>query len=282
MANTNTIFLAYAFRYPEVRAAVENAAHGLAIVKCADSQLTGQHLLDKIEVMMTEATVNLFDLTGYNVNVAVEYGLARGMKLSPYLLYNEDEAYRPSADIPDVFADVRGLDGIRYRDFDRLSSRLRKYLPDLIARASAQPPVLAPRLQMDLEGRADPNGTAFFIGSIFNASDVPAERVQYALAGYVDLAGVPPRRERVGTLVREQAPKRAILRYDDLSMMNQATGMEHVLVEFSDAAGQRYEQRGRLIPHRDVTGRYSYAFDGLTAPKTIDRFALAPTGLEDR
>ncbi len=85
------VFLGYAFKWPVIRDAVTAAADGIATVTCADDTLTGMHLLEKIQEMMLQADLCLFDLTSHNVNVATEYGIARGLLLDPLILYNESE-----------------------------------------------------------------------------------------------------------------------------------------------------------------------------------------------
>ncbi len=127
------IFLGFAFRYPEIRRAVEAAAAGIADIVCADDTLTGVHLLEKITDMMCAADLCIFDLTAHNVNVAVEYGLARGLGLNPLILYNDSEELRPTDYVHDIFSDLRGLDSLRYRSVDELSRTLRLYLPGALA-----------------------------------------------------------------------------------------------------------------------------------------------------
>jgi hypothetical protein len=74
------VFLGYAFKWPQIRDAVTAAANGIATVICADDTLTSMHRLEKIQEMMLQADLCLFDLTGQNVNVATEYGIARGLR----------------------------------------------------------------------------------------------------------------------------------------------------------------------------------------------------------
>jgi hypothetical protein len=127
------VFLGYAFKWPAIRDAVTAAADGIATVICADDTLTGMHLLDKIHDMMFQADLCLFDLTGHNVNVATEYGIARGLRLDPLILYNESEQFKPVEHVHDVFSDLRGIDSVRYKTLDELTATLRARLPDTIA-----------------------------------------------------------------------------------------------------------------------------------------------------
>ncbi len=280
--SSKKVFLGYAFQIDQVRQSVEAACEGLADLACADNELTDLHLLDKIQRMMEQSDVCLFDLTSHNVNVAVEYGLARGLALRPIILYNESPDYRPKEAHPDVFSDLRGMDSIRYRSFDELRSVLRSNLPHLLNThtrklANERP---QPRLNMRLEGRKLPNDTCFFTGTVANIGTAVANRVSCALVGYTSTT--PVRQPlRIGTLAPGEPPREVSFRYDDLSMLRQTNGMEHVLVEFVDDHGRRYEQRGRLIPHRDVNGLYSYNFDGLLGTKQIERLSLPVAGFEE-
>ncbi len=279
---SSTIFLAYAFRLHVIREAVKAAASGLATVVCADDILTDLHLLDKIKEMMSAADLCIFDLTSHNVNVAVEYGLARGLSLSTVLLYNEDEQYRPQGHVPDIFSDLRGLDSVRYKTFDELSEKLRTKLPEALAqprRRRVNADQRRPRLQMVLESRRN-DDTAFLIGTISNAGSAPANRISYALAGYIDpAANHHAGTVRVGTLVPSEPPRDIRMRYDDTGMLRHSTGMEEMLVEFEDDDGQKYEQRGRFLAYQGLTR--SFTFEGLGPPKPLDSFRLPHFGPEN-
>lgn len=175
--NNKTIFLGYPFRIPDIRTAVASAAKEYAELICADNALTDLHLLDKIRNMMLESDLCLFDLTTHSVNVAVEYGFARGLRVAPLILYCEDERYQTEAKTPDIFSDLRGIDSLRYKQFEELEASLRARLPSLLATTIKPVSVDAPRLQMRLEARENQiNGTAFFVGDIFNAGKSPANR----------------------------------------------------------------------------------------------------------
>jgi hypothetical protein len=280
--NNKTIFLGYPFRIPEIRAAVASATKEHTELICADNALTDLHLLDKIRNMMLEADLCLFDLTTHNVNVAVEYGFARGLRVAPLILYCDDERYQTESKMPDIFSDLRGIDSLRYKTFEELERSLRARLPLLLGTTIKPVSVDAPRLQMRLEARENQvNGTAFFVGDIFNAGGSPANRVKATLAGATMMLNQPARQPlRIGTLVPGETPRAVTFRYDDLSYVRNPSGMEHVLVEFCDDAAQRYEQRGRFLAWSKADGTYAYTFDGLGAPKPIESFTLPLQGLE--
>lgn len=273
------VFLAYPFAITEIRAAVESAASGLARVKCADSDLTDLQLLEKIKGQMLDANVCLFDMTTHNVNVAVEYGFAKGLGLAPIILYSTADSFRPPKE-HDIFSDLRGVDSLRYSDFDALSKELRARLPQTLTSAR-KASVAMPRLQLELHSQTHPDGQSFFEGRIYNAGKISVDRVKLALAGYTLYRGQIARDPvRVGSLVPGQEFHPVKFRYDDLSYVKYPNGGEHVLVEYLDDDGQRYEQRGKFLARSQPNGEHSYTFEGLGPPKPIELFTLKIQGLE--
>jgi hypothetical protein len=87
----------------------------------ADEEITNKHILDKIEGMMRDAEFSLFDITQWNANVTLELGLAIGLTLDYYILFNPTE----KADAP---ADLGGIDRIQYRDYAELKDGLRRLM----------------------------------------------------------------------------------------------------------------------------------------------------------
>lgn len=85
---------------------------------------------------------------------------------------------------------------------------------------------------------------------------------------------------RIGTLVQGEPARDVSFRYDNLSYVRHPNGMEHVLVEFCDDANQRYEQRGKFLAWEKADGTYAYTFEGLGAPKPIEKLTLPLLGLE--
>lgn len=74
-----------------------------------------EHLLQIMKASISKCDFSLFDLSGWNPNVALELGLAEGLKkraLKPYyILLNS----RRSSDVP---ADLRGLQRLEYTRYD--------------------------------------------------------------------------------------------------------------------------------------------------------------------
>ncbi|GEM_PF-4497704 len=126
------VFLAYPFKFPDIEDAVRSSIVEFADVIVAKDEVDGSHILDKIVRQMNESRLCLFDLTGINVNVVLELGIAIGKSTSYCLLRRVTEA----DDSADFFSDLKGWDHIRYADIDDLKRQLREYVPKQLQRTS--------------------------------------------------------------------------------------------------------------------------------------------------
>jgi hypothetical protein len=128
-----TIFLGYPFAIPEIRPAVEAGCKGIANVLVASDRLRGKHLLAKIDEMIREADLSLFDLTLHNPNVAVEFGVAYTLGVKWALLYSTNPAHGAApGNESRIFSDLQGMDSIPYPDFGTLTNELRRLLPEYL------------------------------------------------------------------------------------------------------------------------------------------------------
>lgn len=145
------IFLGYPFALPNIRTAVEKAALGLARVLTASDELRGLPLLHKIEEMMAEADLCLFDLTLHNPNVATELGIAQGKRYNYGVLYSVGGTPEPAPGTESsLFSDLVGWDTLRYKDHNDLERQLRGYLPKLLSKTIApKVPAEAPLATQD-------------------------------------------------------------------------------------------------------------------------------------
>ncbi len=80
-----------------------------------NTHLQTKHLLGIMKSNIAKADFSIFDLSGWNTNVALELGLAEGLGRKPaksyYILLNT----RKSKEVP---ADIRGLQRLEYTSYD--------------------------------------------------------------------------------------------------------------------------------------------------------------------
>lgn len=93
----------------------------------AEERLTTEYVLVKIEQLMVVAQFCIFDLSGKNFNVGVEYGLARGLRLETYVAFN------PTLGVDEEPSDLRGLDSLRYKTLGELRDGLDRLLGSALA-----------------------------------------------------------------------------------------------------------------------------------------------------
>ena len=84
----------------------------------ADEEITSDYILEKIEKMILESDISLYDLTTWNPNVALELGLAFGLKRKYYILFN------PKQDASEVPSDIRGIERVEYGSMTELRSKV--------------------------------------------------------------------------------------------------------------------------------------------------------------
>jgi hypothetical protein len=80
-----------------------------------NTDLQTEHLLDVMRDNVTQADFSIFDLSDWNPNVALELGLAQGLRKKPgkpyYILLNT----RRSANVP---SDIQGIQRLEYTSYD--------------------------------------------------------------------------------------------------------------------------------------------------------------------
>jgi hypothetical protein len=89
-------------------------------VKVASDRITSDHLLKKIITEMKSCDFAIFDISGWNPNVCLELGLARGLNKQYYIINNTSSKKK------DAPSDIKGLDRIDY-DWDRRKNTLSLY-----------------------------------------------------------------------------------------------------------------------------------------------------------
>ncbi len=118
------------FPLPDYKKVFEAVAKAYPVTfKFADQQITNQHILTKITNYIRDHDISLFDITGWNPNVALELGIAVGMGRKYFILLNTH--YDKNREAP---SDIRGIERIQYASNQELEAKmsilLKQELPD--------------------------------------------------------------------------------------------------------------------------------------------------------
>jgi hypothetical protein len=98
----------------------------------ADTSLQTKHLLTKVRELISQADFSLFDLSGWNPNVALELGLAHGFGRPYFILVNREL----SSDVP---SDIKGIQRIEYSHLTKGKRSLRQLLAENFFKNRFQP-----------------------------------------------------------------------------------------------------------------------------------------------
>ncbi len=109
----------------------------------AEERIAAAHVLDKITSMIEETVFGIYDVSGWNPNVTLEYGIARGIGAPSYIAFNPDKTT-----LSDVPSDIRGYDRLQYTDFDELSDRVASVVTQVLGKPVADDPLEADRMRM--------------------------------------------------------------------------------------------------------------------------------------
>ena len=181
LAENRTVFVGYPYSIPmdDYRGVFERVGkeHDVVFV-FADQELTNKHILEKITTMMRAAAFSLFDITHWNPNVALELGIAYGLNLDYYILFD------PTKEKKDVLSDVRGIDRIQYESYNQLEGHLSKLMRSQFGAPDSEQHGEAGSLMAQLESLAAriPEVLAaepgLLIGGIASSLDVSIEVAQ--------------------------------------------------------------------------------------------------------
>jgi hypothetical protein len=118
-----TVFVAcpyMLFPIEDYKKVFETIAKGYHVTfKFADEQITSQHILTKISNYIREHDISLFDITGWNPNVALELGIAVGMGRKYFILLNTHIDVNKEAP-----SDIRGIERIQYTSNQELEAKM--------------------------------------------------------------------------------------------------------------------------------------------------------------
>jgi hypothetical protein len=131
----------------------------------AEERLADKHMLDKIEEMIGSSAFGIYDVSQWNPNVSLEYGLARGLKARAFIAFNPDKT-----DLSDVPTDVRGYDRLQYTDLEELSGNVASLIAQELGPTAPVPdPLEADRKRLVEVIRSRPGQTAADLTAEFPA-----------------------------------------------------------------------------------------------------------------
>ena len=155
------VFIAYPWQVyankDEYRATYRDLEKPLSVkFVFAEDRIESGHILDKIRNMIADSNFGIYDVTAWNPNVTLEYGLATGMESSAFIAFNPDKT---KAD--DVPTDVRGYDRLQYSSFADLKNKVATLVAQELG-AGPRPvdPLEEDRLKLVAAIRATPKRTA--------------------------------------------------------------------------------------------------------------------------
>jgi len=121
----------------------------------AEQRVTTGTVLEKIVGMIESAAFGIYDVSQWNANVTLEYGVARGLGSKAFIAFNPE-----LTDLGDVPTDVKGYDRLQYRDLDELSAAVEDLVvQELGTGAASIDPLEADRRELMNLIRDNPNLT---------------------------------------------------------------------------------------------------------------------------
>lgn len=121
----------------------------------AEERISSGHVLEKIAEMIEQAAFGIYDVSGWNPNVTLEYGMARGLGAITFIAFNPDKTK-----IGDVPTDVRGYDRLQYTDFDELSEAVATLVRQQLGKEPVSDPLEDDRRRLLRMIRSTPGKTA--------------------------------------------------------------------------------------------------------------------------
>lgn len=89
----------------------------------ADEKISSSHILEKIEGYIKTSKIGLYDVTQWNPNVALELGIAYGLRTTRYILLDTSRNQRTG-----VPSDLGGFDRVEFGSYKELEERLSEIL----------------------------------------------------------------------------------------------------------------------------------------------------------
>lgn len=119
---TRQVFVAYPYSIPkeDYRRPFKEVAKAFDVkFVFADERISNLHILEKIKGYIQTSRFGIYDITGWNPNVALELGLALGMNATSYIAFDPSKT-----NVSDVPSDLRGMDRMQYDSFSQFEERL--------------------------------------------------------------------------------------------------------------------------------------------------------------
>lgn len=138
MTTSRRVFVAYPWNLYEERDTYKNAftqlekALDVKFVFAEERVSTG-HVLEKIIDMINDAAFGIYDVSSWNANVTLEYGVARGLNAKAYIAFNPTKT-----DVGDVPSDVAGYDRLQYSSLAELSTQVSDLVAQVLGTSKAQ------------------------------------------------------------------------------------------------------------------------------------------------
>ncbi|MFH9073207.1 hypothetical protein [Streptomyces alboflavus] len=104
--------------------------------------------------MIEQAAFGIYDVSNWNANVTLEYGMAIGMNRKAFIAFNPGRTDR--GDVP---SDVRGYDRLQYQDLNELTGEVESLVVQELGTAVAANPLEAHRQQVISTIRVNPGRT---------------------------------------------------------------------------------------------------------------------------
>lgn len=258
----NKVFVAYPYSLEGYRDAIASAGNAVVELVYADETITNKHILEKITDLMKACDLCIFDLTGWNANVALELGVAIGLNLNYRVLLNAKSQ-------TDVFSDMRGWDQLRYSDLNELQTKLDtlfRHSETFLrpkGRLTAQELDVQPYIHIDLQGgMSGPNGS-YLEGSVRNVGDGIAREPTLRLPELGDV--------RLGGILKPEENVPLRFRYDDKNCYAERLDDLMASVEFEDRLGNLYRQEGPVTQSLTPGGTIlTYQINALGLPYKIE------------
>jgi hypothetical protein len=147
-SQSRSIFVAYPWQLYANRANYKKAytklerALGVKFI-FAEERIAAAHVLEKITSMIEATAFGIYDVSSWNANVTLEYGIARGIGALSYIAFNPEKT-----SLSDVPSDIRGYDRLQYTDLEELSDSVATVVRQELGKPVEDDPLEADRRRM--------------------------------------------------------------------------------------------------------------------------------------